>query len=256
MIITALTENTSQSGLPVEHGLSLYIQSDTHTILFDTGQTDLFARNAAALGLDLQKVDIAVLSHGHYDHGGGLAAFLARNDHAPVYLHRRAFETHYNGEKFIGLSPALRQSERLVFTGGVTAIADGLTLDDCNDRQPLIDLGSFGLDKIENGVRKPDDFRHEHYLLIEEHGKRILISGCSHKGVINIVHWFRPDVLVGGFHFHKLPLGETLTGYARQLDAYGTAYYTCHCTGVPQYAYMKQTMRRLHYLSAGDTIKL
>ena len=114
----------------------------------------------------------------------------------------------------------------------------------------------YELDKIENGVRKPDDFRHEHYLLIEEHGKRILISGCSHKGVINIVHWFRPDVLVGGFHFHKLPLGETLTGYARQLDAYGTAYYTCHCTGVPQYAYMKQTMRRLHYLSAGDTIKL
>ena len=60
MKITALTENTSQCGLPVEHGLSLYIQTDTHTILFDTGQTDLFARNARTLGLDLRAVDLAV----------------------------------------------------------------------------------------------------------------------------------------------------------------------------------------------------
>ena len=199
MKITALTENTSQCGLPVEHGLSLYIQTDTHTILFDTGQTDLFARNARTLGLDLRAVDLAVLSHGHYDHGGGLQAFLSINQTAPVYLHRLAFEPHYNGERYNGLDPALLQSDRLIFTEGVTEIAPGLTLDDCNRREKICDFGSFGLDKLVNGRRLPDDFLHEQYLLIEEQGKRVLISGCSHKGIVNIAHWFRPDMLVGGF---------------------------------------------------------
>ena len=256
MKITALTENTSQCGLPVEHGLSLYIQTDTHTILFDTGQTDLFARNARTLGLDLRAVDLAVLSHGHYDHGGGLQAFLSINQTAPVYLHRLAFEPHYNGERYNGLDPALLQSDRLIFTEGVTEIAPGLTLDDCNRREKICDFGSFGLDKLVNGRRLPDDFLHEQYLLIEEQGKRVLISGCSHKGIVNIAHWFRPDVLVGGFHFFKLPADDTLRGYAKQLAAMDIRYETCHCTGVEQFAFMKRFMPELHYLSAGDSVTI
>ena len=92
MKITALVENTvsgqraEQLGLGREHGLSLYIEACGHRILFDMGQSDLFARNAAALGVDLAAVDLAVLSHGHYDHGGGLARFLELNGAAPVYL--------------------------------------------------------------------------------------------------------------------------------------------------------------------------
>ena len=80
--------------------------------------------------------------------------------------------------------------------------------------------------------------------------------GCSHKGILNIVDWFRPDVLVGGFHFSGLPLDETLAGYARQLDSSGAVFYTCHCTGRPQYEFMARQMSRLHYLSTGQTIEL
>ena len=83
MRITALLENTSACGLPVEHGLSLFVEMENGCrFLFDMGQSDLFSRNALALGIDLNTADFAVLSHGHYDHGGGLSIFLKLNDHA------------------------------------------------------------------------------------------------------------------------------------------------------------------------------
>ena len=257
MRITALAENTSECGLPAEHGLSLFIETDRHTILFDMGQTALFAENAERLGKDLSQVDLAILSHGHYDHGGGLKRFLDENETAAVYLHRSAFEPHYNGtEKYIGLDVSLQTSDRLVFTQGVTQIDDGVILYDCNEREQRWAFGSGGLNMKRDGHLVPDDFRHEQYLLLEEKGKRILVSGCSHKGILNITEWFSPDVLIGGFHFSKLPLDETLQSYAEALDRFPTAYYTCHCTGVEQYRFMKRFVKDLHYLSAGMTITL
>ena len=118
MNIISLVENTaSKDTLGAEHGLSLYIETDRHKILFDMGQSNLFEENAAKLGVNLAEVDIAVLSHGHYDHGGGLKRFLEINRKAPVYISRYAFEPHYNGtEKYIGLDTSLAQSDRLIFT--------------------------------------------------------------------------------------------------------------------------------------------
>ena len=103
MKITALLENTaSDCCMLTEHGLSLYIEAQGKKILFDMGQTDLFYKNALTLGIDLAEVDIAILSHGHYDHGGGLEKFLEINKKAPIYVSSRAFEPHYNGkEKYI-----------------------------------------------------------------------------------------------------------------------------------------------------------
>ena len=90
---------------------------------------------------------------------------------------------------------------------------------------------------------------------------RVLISGCSHKGILNIMSWLKPDVLIGGFHFMKVdPAGserEVLDEAARVLLEYNSAYYTCHCTGLPQYEYLKQLMgNRLRYLAAGQQIVL
>lgn len=256
MRITSLAENTSAvESIGYEHGLSLYIETDNHNILFDMGQTELFSENAEKLGIDLTKADIAVLSHGHYDHGGGLKKFLSINDKAPVYINRYAFEPHYNGmEKYIGLDISLQDNERIIFTEDLYEIEPGLTLHSCSGRSKRIEFGSFGLNMMINGKLIPDDFRHEQYLLIEETGRKILISGCSHKGILNISEWFRPDVLVGGFHFSKLPLDDTLKGYAEYLGSYDTDYYTCHCTGTEQYSFMKKYMRRLNYLSAGESI--
>ncbi len=257
MRITVLSENTSRCGFPAEHGLSLYVETLRHRFLFDTGQSGLFSENAGRLGIDLKTVDFVVLSHGHYDHGGGIRQFLELNDHAPVYMNPYAFEPHYNGtEKYIGLDPRLKESNRIIYTEDSMKISDELTVYFCNDGKKVIDLGSFGLNMVQNARFLPDDFRHEQYLLAEENGKRILFSGCSHKGIINIENWFRPDVLIGGFHFSKLPPDEVLAGYARKLDYYETEYYTCHCTGELQYAFMAKYMRTLHYISTGDTIEI
>ena len=288
MKITSLLENTTTNEqFKVEHGLSLFIETDKHKILFDMGQSDLFAENAKTLGIDLAEVDIAVLSHGHYDHGGGLAKFLEINDHAPVYITVKAFDPHYNGkEKYIGLNTALQGNDRLkmireadepqyggsskvdckgvnregvVVEGVRIALMENkceetnLTLYSCNHRIRQYNLGSFGLTVCQNGEFLPDDFTHEQYLLIEEKGKRVLISGCSHKGILDIAEWFEPDVLVGGFHFSKLPMDETLAGYAKQLAEHDTLFVTCHCTGREQYEFMKKHMPRLEYLCCGES---
>ncbi len=258
MKITALTENISLSeNIGAEHGLSLYIETDNHRILFDMGQTSLFAQNAEKLGVDLKGIDLAVLSHGHYDHGGGLEAFLEINKTAKVYLSRYAFGEHYNGtEKYIGLDKSLQGSGRLVFVYDEMRLDSTLSLYSCNENKKEHDLGSFGLNMKIGDEFLPDDFRHEQYLLIEENGKRVLISGCSHKGVMDIVSWFGPDVLVGGFHYSKLALDEKLEEYSKVLSSHKTSYYTCHCTGAEQFDFMQKIIPKLSYLHCGESVIL
>lgn len=258
MKITALLENTTnQNDMLIEHGLSLFIETLNHNILFDMGQTELFAKNAKTLNIDLATVDIAILSHGHYDHGGGLKHFLKINKTASVYLSRYAFEPHYNGtEKYIGLDTALKGNDRLFYTDNTTIIDKGLTLYSCNENKRNYNLGSFGLNVVEDDKFVPDDFRHEQYLLIEENEKKVLISGCSHKGIIDITQWFNPDVLIGGFHFSKLPLDKKLKDYGQVLNEFDTEYYTCHCTGKKQFDFMRKYISKLNYLSCGQSIKI
>lgn len=258
MIITCLVENTtSNEKIIAEHGLSLFIETHNKKILFDMGQTDAFAINASQLGINIADADIAVLSHGHYDHGGGLKKFFEINKKAPVYLSNYAFEPHYNGlEKYIGLDASLSTDDRIIYTSDFLKISDNLTLQSCNNKEIVEKTDSGGLNKKTNGKLLPDDFLHEQYLLIEEDGKRILFSGCSHKGILNIAEWFKPDVLIGGFHFSKFALDNNLSQMTDKLNLYNTVFYTCHCTGIDQYNFMKKTINNLNYLSAGKNIVL
>ena len=134
-----------------------------------------------------------------------------------------------------------------------TILAEGITLYQLN----LAPMDTAGLLMEENGFRKPDDFRHEQYLMIEEKGKRILISGCSHKGIVQIMDAFRPDILIGGFHFMKIAEEAALKAAAEKLFTYDAVYYTGHCTGQKQYDYLKTIMGdRLHYIAAGTILEL
>lgn len=255
-------ENTGRPGLNVEHGLSLYIEAGKRKILFDAGQTDAFADNAEVLGISLEDVDFAILSHGHYDHSGGLMRFMEINHHAPIYVSRNAFEDFYSGtEKYIGLDPVLKNHPRFILTDDMTDLGNGMSLCTMNDADTLYPAFGQGLTVEINGLRTPDAFLHEQYLTINENGKKVVFSGCSHKGIMNIVSWLNPDLLLGGFHFMKLnPDGEdrrTLEDAATNLMNSDAEFYTCHCTGEAPYAFLKSIMcKKLHYIACGDCIEL
>lgn len=263
MKIYSLMENTPYaSQYQYEHGLSLYIETNTHKILFDTGKTGAFVENAKLLNVNLEEVDLLVLSHGHYDHSGGIQNFLALNSKAPIYLSKYAFEEHFNvSQKYIGIDPALKACDRFIFVDDFLKIDDELEICSCNHNEKKYPIDHAGLTEKRDDILVPECFRHEQYLVIHENNRKVLISGCSHKGILNIMDWMKPDVLVGGFHYMKQELTESgnsmLDEAAKELMVYETMYYTGHCTGVLQYEYLKKQMgNQLNYLASGQMISI
>lgn len=132
MRITALVENTTKSELKAVHGLSLYIETQKHKILFDLGPDSTLFDNAEKMGIDLGEVDIVIISHGHADHGGALGRFLTVNHKARIYIQRKAFEPHYSKLLFlklpIGLDRSLEANPRIVLLEGDYRIDEELAL--------------------------------------------------------------------------------------------------------------------------------
>ena len=128
MKITNIIENTpGKSACQPEHGLSFYIETSNHKILMDTGASDLIINNATKLNTPLTEVDTVVISHGHYDHGGGLKAFLKINNMAKVYIHREALGEYYSihegmEPKYIGLLHGLKNHKQIITVDGLHKI--------------------------------------------------------------------------------------------------------------------------------------
>lgn len=272
MEITSVVENTSGKALPVEHGLSLYIKkNDGLSILFDMGQSSLFASNAEQLSLSVADVDIAVISHGHYDHGGGLATFLKENRKAKVYVHNESFLPHYslreNGLCYIGLDKQLENNNRLVFCRDLTRIGKDMIIF-ANVRgnicKPAGNRLLFGPDEITN-----DTFSHEQNLIIGEKDNIVLFAGCAHCGIANIIHKMQettgkvPTHVLAGMHLAKSGLEKSaedayIHSLAAELGKYTeTMFYTMHCTGQEQFRKLKSIMgSQIEYLSCGDALKI
>jgi len=169
-LYTLVEEHAADPAFGCEHGLSFYLETEREHLLFDLGQSELFLRNAHTLGLDIVRVDRAFLSHGHYDHGGGLAAFLRENDHAPVYVHSRAFEPHFSrkpeGVRSIGLDSDLAHHPRLVPTGDLYEVSPNLLLfSDVTGTECQSEGGKNLLERVGDAYI-PDAFAHEQSLIV------------------------------------------------------------------------------------------
>ena len=264
MKITSLVENTSNLGWSTVHGLSLYIETPGHKLLFDVGPDKTIFENAERAGVDLSAVDLAVISHGHNDHGGALADFLKVNHKAKVYIQRRAFEDHYikvlGVIKFRGsLDKELEHHPQVVLLDGDHRIDEELLLFTTPDisRYPS-PANSAMYDK--DG---PDTFAHEHNLMIFGE-KNVLVMGCGHAGVVNILDRaaeYEPKLCVGGYHlFNPTTLQsapeELLEGIAGELNQKNMEFYTCHCTGQKVFSYLEKNVKNMRYLACGERIEV
>ncbi len=277
MKIYILTDNeTCSPGILTEHGLSLMIELGDRRILFDMGMTDVYRRNADTMGLNLHKIDYAVISHGHYDHGGGLSDFLEKTPGAPVYVRKNAFSSHESdrgddGIFDIGIEMPSdeKDKKRIVLTGQEHEIEPGITLFAVPKLYTSMPLGNRKLfAKDQDGRRVPDDFMHEQNLLIQQDGISLLVAGCAHRGIPNILAWVnerfgvRPDCVIGGFHLsHSADFGEEgksqLREYGEALKNSGAICYTDHCTGMKSFRKLRKIVgNTLEYAYAGNAINI
>ena len=297
MRIINLAENTEgAAGCGFEHGLCFYIETEHHKLLVDTGQSDLFIKNAEKLGVDLTKVDTVVLSHGHYDHGGGILPFVSINPDAKIYVQASAFGEYYSIDSkgqphYIGLAEGIRELPQVVVVGskpdsaekedaqseadtegsfedGIYRIDDELSLfTGIGNEHPIPSANQRLMKKTEEDMVQ-DDFVHEQCLVIKEGSKSVLLSGCAHHGILNILDRYRelyggdPDVVISGFHMMKRHGYSDaditmIIDTALELRKLHTVFYTGHCTGVEPYNAMKKLMGdKLHYVHSGDEIRI
>lgn len=247
--ITVLVENTAGGrGMLAEHGLSFWIEIGSQRILFDTGQSDILLHNAQVLGIDLGTVDAIVLSHGHYDHVGGLKKVLEIVPCVPVYLHPQSLRAKYarretNGQQ-IGMEPEIAQIlERRTeeglgsFIDGPVEIVPGVwATGEIPRRSPFEDTG--GPFYRDPSCTEPDELLDDQALVLDINEGLAVVLGCAYAGIVNTLDYVaelfpnRPiRTVLGGMHLVRaLPsrIAYTIEALRRHdVQRIGPA----HCTG-------------------------
>ncbi len=244
--ITVLADNQAAPGLVAEHGLSFWIEMDGACILFDTGQGNALIPNAHALGVDLKKTDLLLLSHGHYDHAGAVPQVLAAAPAAHVYAHPSLLKERYSisdgHARSVGVPPPSRHAlaslkQRLHSVTGPVELATGVELTGAIPRLSAFEDtgGPFYLDAK---GEQPDLLEDDIALVIDLPGGLVVCVGCCHAGLINTLTFIRQrysqrpiQCIMGGFHL--LHAGrermQRTIDMLHQLDP--LRIIPCHCTG-------------------------
>lgn len=258
-MITTLIENlVYQKRLMAEHGLALHIALDGQHILFDTGQSTGLIQNAREIGIDPGSIDHCIISHGHYDHTGGAAELLALNPGMKLWMHRQASVPRYNPRgEYVGMA-APELAEEAVSVEGITPINDSVYILPAPAITYPEDQHMDGFTMDLAGDRVPDHFQDEQSLVLVVNDKLKIISGCSHRGITNIIqaavdHFQLPvDLVTGGFHLRHQ---QDIADIAQILNGFGIQRIgVAHCTGIHQYGELKRLLQAdVFYNYTGST---
>jgi 7,8-dihydropterin-6-yl-methyl-4-(beta-D-ribofuranosyl)aminobenzene 5'-phosphate synthase len=270
--ITILTDDLAgPDGMPAEHGLSYWVKRGTQQILFDTGQTDLFLQNAKTLGLDYFSINTVVLSHGHYDHTGGLRHLLGNVSDLKVYAHPSAFLPKYTQDpdgniRSIGIPIPTADIEKYAAIVPIlkpTPILKGIYTTGPIPRLTMFEDtgGRFFADSI---CHSPDPLMDDQSLFWESSRGIVILLGCAHSGVINTLNYVRQITcdkpifaILGGMHL----LHASSTRLQATLDAfreYDIQFIgAAHCTGVSAVKYFQDNLAdRFKILQTGFSMSL
>jgi len=270
-IIPLIEDYCPSRGLRGEHGLALYIETATARILFDAGQSDAFIANAKSLGVELGRIDAVLLSHGHYDHSGGLASLYDAIAPAkpPLYAGKGyavpKFARNDAGLTGNGIPDSARppRSPQAIEVGTRAAVLPGLhVLPHVEPVDGLVPAPRFRL--VENGAERLDSFDDEVSLVFDEPAGLVVVTGCAHRGIVNIVEAAMKAfpgkpvaAVVGGFHLVDAP-EDTIARVADAMVRIGPARILCgHCTGPRAYAALYARLPgRVSWLSCGQKFQL
>ena len=231
--------------LEAEHGLSFYIETEQQKLLLDVGASDNFLKNAKALDIDIANVDTLILSHAHSDHTGGLEAFLLNNDKALIYLSSNINDLGYYSNRRgllrdISIDYSLVQKNKKRFK----KISHNFQI------SPFIQIISeiptiYNLPKANTTLltgNNSDKFNHEIALLLTQGEQTVILSSCTHLGLLNTLKACknsRPKIFIGGLHLvdsDNFNTFETQADYNFIAENILSEYpnlqiYTGHCTG-------------------------
>jgi len=267
MRVITLVDNTASGSMWAEHGQSILIEKDGRSILFDTGQTpDVLRYNMSNLGIAPEEIDTVVLSHGHYDHTGGLPWLVRANHDLEIYGHPDVFAEKYSkkGEpRYIGIpEKGDRITERFHEVTGPHSIGDGITI--------LGEIPIKNREEWENGHKGmflkdgedyiQDPLKDDTAIIIDLAEGVMLITGCSHSGITNIIEYAEEvsgkDVMlvIGGMHMGSAPLG-LIDSTIEYMKGKKFMVMPGHCTGFNAMSRMKEALGyRLRQNFAGNTL--
>lgn len=243
MKTTVLVDNIENEGIPGEWGFCTYIEYKDKKLLLDTGASNLFAENAEKLNISIEDVDMAILSHGHYDHANGMEKFFEINKKAKFYLQKGCSENCYFKKwfvkKYIGIPQGITTTykDRIEYVSGVYQLADGINL--VSHSTPNLErIGKSEMMYLKTAKGwKPDNFCHEQSLVLEAEDGLVIFNSCSHGGVVNIINEVKAafptkeiKAFVGGFHIFKRPEEEIRELAASIRETGISCIYTGHCS--------------------------
>lgn len=245
--IKILVDNQAPLDLVAEHGLSIWIEAEGKRILFDTGQGGALEPNAREIGVDLAQTDILILSHGHYDHTGGIAQVLRHNQKTNVYCHPGITQVHYsikNGTMKSIQIPAESKAAldhmpapNLHWISRPVHLSENIGITGPIPRETVYEDtgGSFYLDP--QGER-PDPISDDMAMWIRTDKGLVICVGCCHAGLVNTLYYIQAltgekeiRAVIGGFHLlnaGRQRLDHTITALHYLKPA---TIVPCHCTG-------------------------